>query len=381
MRIRDSGLPRRTCVWESGGWILLLFLLAGCGKREASPPDNSSGTVAGRQDAAPSARTKAPKLLPGAESDNPLKRSETPAASVSIPATNTQSGAAVSAMQEKAVNLYNLGVQHFQGDGVPKSASEAARYFQQAAELGHPGAEHNLGVLYLAGSGVTNDASEAAKWLGKSADHGLPEAQFKLASLYATGLGVTQDLAQAAQWARKAAEQGHAEAEYNLATLYASGKGVEQDFAQAAHWFRRAAEKGKVTAQSNLGVLYAKGQGVPQNPDEAIKWFRKAAEQGHPSAQYNLARAYFEGKVVAKDCVEAYKWFLLAAEQGDGDAAKARLDVSQEISPSQIAEAIRRANAFTAQLQANRTNQMPSVQTNLIGVQEPKASEKRSDVP
>jgi TPR repeat protein len=103
---------------------------------------------------------------------------------------------------------------------------------------------------------------------------------------------------------------------------------------------------------------------VPQDAGEAITWFRKAADRGHPLAQYNLARSHIEGKAVENDLVEAYKWLILASDQGDRDARRDRIEVGLQISASDMAEAIRRAHAFSTRLRASMTNSPPGTSTN-----------------
>ena len=181
-----------------------MCILASCNKDQNTSLVATSRTNSQTQAGKP---LKLPNPLGASgQSNAPLAKSKISATPALDQTTNALPPA------EGAVELYNLGVRHFQGDGVPKSPSEAAKYFHEAADLGHPGAQHNLAILYLTGSGVTNDPAEAAQWLSKSAERGLAESQFKLASFYATGLGVTQDVKLAAQWVRKAADQGHTEA-------------------------------------------------------------------------------------------------------------------------------------------------------------------------
>ena len=103
---------------------------------------------------------------------------------------------------------------------------------------------------------------------------------------------------------------------------------------------------GHATSQSNLGVLYAAGKVVEKDMTEAVKWFEKAALQGQPTAQFNLAQAYHDGTAIPQDLVEAYKWYTLAAQHGDQDAAVLATTVAVSLTPSQLAEAIRQANAF-----------------------------------
>ncbi|MDA1277778.1 MAG: tetratricopeptide repeat protein [Verrucomicrobia bacterium] len=257
---------------------------------------------------------------------------------------------------EESFELYDQGVRLLKGEGVEKNTKEAERLFRESAQLGNPLAEHNLGVMYLTGIGMEKNTATAVEWIRKAGDRGLAEAQFKLAGFYATGLGVEENVKESAAWLKKAAAQGHVEAAYNLATFYAGEKNEESNYVEAAKWYRIAAEHGKVSAQSNLGVLYGRGLGVAQDFVEAVKWFRKAAERGHRSAQFNLARSYIEGKALEPDKVEAYKWYSLSAAQGDPDAERERLELSIEMSPAEMGEAIRRATEFTARIESERPN-------------------------
>ena len=63
------------------------------------------------------------------------------------------------------------------------------------------------------------DASEAVKWYRQAADQGDVLAQFNLGVFYETGKGVPVDQEHAAKWYRKAAEQGHTDAQEALKRL------------------------------------------------------------------------------------------------------------------------------------------------------------------
>ena len=251
-------------------------------------------------------------------------------------------------------DIYERGLAVLRARETPRAAEKALALFQEAADAGNPPAQHALGVCYLLGIGVEKSLEDALSWLNKSAAQGYAEAQFKLASLYIRGDTVPADDSKALAFARAAADQGHADAQYNLAILFVTGRGVPKDQAEAAKWFRKAAEARHATAQSNLGVLYASGGVLEKNMDEALKWWRKAAEQGQPSAQFNLAQALLEGQSVPKDLVEAYKWFHLAGENGDRDARRLRDNLGVELSPTEVADALKRARDFKSQLHAQR---------------------------
>jgi hypothetical protein len=96
--------------------------------------------------------------------------------------------------------------------------------------------------------------------------------------------------------------------------------------------------------------MYADGHGVPQGYAEALKWYRKAADQGNAHAQLNLGKMYVNGQGVAQDYVQAYTLFNLAAEhflasqtELFSEAVKNRDNVATKMTPTQIAEAQRRA--------------------------------------
>ena len=62
------------------------------------------------------------------------------------------------------------------------SAVVATRWFEGlAAEQGLASAQFNLGRMYNIGDGVPKDAVEAVKWFRKSAEQGEAVAQYKAA--------------------------------------------------------------------------------------------------------------------------------------------------------------------------------------------------------
>ena len=140
------------------------------------------------------------------------------------------------------------------------------------------------------------------------------------------------------------AEQGHAEAQFSLGRMYANGQGVPQDDKAAAQWYRLAAEQGNARAQAGgPGWMYRKGKGVPQDDKVAAQWYRLAAEQGYAPAQKGLAEMYLRGTGVPQDIILAYMWANIAASGGEKDAREVRNLAEETMTPSQIAEAQKRA--------------------------------------
>jgi TPR repeat protein len=64
-----------------------------------------------------------------------------------------------------------------------------------------------------------------------------------------------------------------------------------------------------------------------------------AAQTGAPDALFELGMLYATGRDVDADLVSAHKWFNLAAARGNEAARGYRVELSQEMSADQIAEA------------------------------------------
>jgi hypothetical protein len=141
------------------------------------------------------------------------------------------------------------------------------------------------------------------------------------------------------EW-RPLAEQGNAEAQNMLGYMYRYGQGLAQDFELARHWYRRAADLGNAMAQNNLGAMYRQGLGIPKDYHQAFRWFLRAAEQGDGGAQNHVGLMYYKGEGVTKDLVQAYMWAYLAAQQGVDPSIQALDFLAQEMTPTQIEEAI-----------------------------------------
>ena len=120
----------------------------------------------------------------------------------------------------------------------------AFEWCQRAADGELAWAQYNLGLMYQKGEGVGRSAAEAAHWYGLAASRGFAEAQQRLGDLYYLGQGVPRNYTLAALWYRRAAEQGSARAQFQLGHLYDVGLGIEHDYTQYRYWTRKAAEQG-----------------------------------------------------------------------------------------------------------------------------------------
>ena len=142
--------------------------------------------------------------------------------------------------------------------------------------------------------------------------------------------------------------------------------------AQALADLRASAEAGDAEAQFILGGIYVAGVGVPQDDAEAIAWYRRAAEQGDARAQYNLGGMYREGRGVPQDDVEAHMWLTIAASRSTGAERElivtARAAVAVRMTPTDLREAERRAQAWHAAHQGMRDRAAPPSDTGREGL-------------
>ena len=95
--------------------------------------------------------------------------------------------------------------------------------------------------------------------------------------------------------------------------------------------------------------MYAEGLAVDENFDKAFALASKAVAQGGSFGQSVLGYLYTHGLGVKKDLIEGYKWLVLSEESGDltPEAASLKKELSLVLTPAQIAEGMKRANAET----------------------------------
>lgn len=148
---------------------------------------------------------------------------------------------------------------------------------RQQADQGVADAQHLLGQKYWTGDGVPKDAAEAFRWYRMAAVQGHADAQAQLGGLYANPAGgVPKDYLEAMTWYRRAAAQGHTGGQRAIGYLYTYGNGVPKNRSLAARWTRLAAEQGDNTAMRVLAMMYYEGDVVSRDPVESEAWLRRA---------------------------------------------------------------------------------------------------------
>ena len=187
----------------------------------------------------------------------------------------------------------------------------AEQWFRKGVAAGDARSMNGLGVIYLSGfSGLPNDEKLGMEWILKAAEKGSTVAIKNLGNFYRLGTyGLRQSFAEALKWYRKGAELGCNDCMYSVGNAYFNGEGVWTDAIAALEWYEKAAALGNAEAMTRIAMYHAIGMGkVPHNMSEANVWYRKAAELGDASAMFLLANSFRYGFGVKKDLSQALAW-------------------------------------------------------------------------
>jgi TPR repeat protein len=79
---------------------------------------------------------------------------------------------------------------------------------------------------------------------------------------------------------------------------------------------------------------------------DALRIWTPLAHRGDGAAQYNIGRMYARGEGVRRDLTEAYMWFTVAGRSGRPESERARRVIAQSMTPTQVAEGLRRAEQW-----------------------------------
>jgi TPR repeat protein len=115
-----------------------------------------------------------------------------------------------------------VGALFAEGLGARQSLKTAFRWWRDAAEQNHAGAQYNIAVMYKDGLGVRKNSEEAVKWLNLAAAQGNTDAHIQLSRLYRDGDSVAPDPVLAYMWLEIAQRSGSQSVSRSLETAVAA---------------------------------------------------------------------------------------------------------------------------------------------------------------
>jgi TPR repeat protein len=192
--------------------------------------------------------------------------------------------------------ICRLGICYLTAEGVEKDGTLALRLLNHAADLGRSDAWLALGWIHA----ESGDAKEAARHFQESAELGNRAAMYHLARLQETGTGLRKDETAARRLMVKAARAGHPEAAFAVANYHASGRrNFKRDSNLAAYWYRQAAHS-TVDCEGTC-TLYERGA-------------RKEGEQRWELRERPSSAGVAEARVILRAMIDREE---VAAEPGD----------------------------------------------------------------
>lgn len=130
--------------------------------------------------------------------------------------------------------------------------------------------------MYYNGLGTLKDTSEAAKWYEKAAEKGDAFSQAMLAMQYYSGQGILTNMEKAQYWAEKSAEQND-DAGQMMMGILSQYRSPEPDMKTAIGWYEKAARQENPAAQHQLATFYEEGVVVPKDLKKAKYYYEQAA--------------------------------------------------------------------------------------------------------
>ncbi|MDP2216973.1 MAG: tetratricopeptide repeat protein [Methanolobus sp.] len=172
------------------------------------------------------------------------------------------------------------------------------------AENGDTEQQIRLANRYIVGLGVDIDYIEAAKWYERAAENGHPELYFRLALIYEVEL-LEGGIDNVIKFLELAGQNGYPDAYYRLGLYYFVGVDISRDFEKAVEYFKAGGNKGSAHSWMILGNIHFFGFDTPRNTELALSYYELAANLGFLAAWRMLGRMYFWGIDVKQDIPKA----------------------------------------------------------------------------
>ncbi len=100
--------------------------------------------------------------------------------------------------------------------------------------------------------------------------------------------------------------------------------------------------RGKIYSSPSFRIkksLWIRSRLYDYSADEVVSQIHECAKQGHAWAQFDLGYLHTAGQWVSQDDIQAYAWFRIAAMHADIEAKELVHLLSENMTPSQLAEA------------------------------------------
>ncbi|WP_293932877.1 tetratricopeptide repeat protein [Iodobacter sp.] len=183
--------------------------------------------------------------------------------------------------QAQLLSMPNMAVEQLR-----LNADGGKNRLQELAQAGHP-----LAARLFAEQ--SSDKSEAAKWYEKAAEAGDQKARFQLAMAYLKGDGVNEDKQKARLLLSTAGQLGI----YRLGMMTLKGEGGPKDQPKGIELINTAAQNQDPAAIYTLGNWYRYGDYVKQDNKMAISHYKQAANLQYVPALQELALAFEMGEM------------------------------------------------------------------------------------
>ena len=202
----------------------------------------------------------------------------------------------------------------------PKTAEQAATYYQQASAAGSSDGMANYARLLFTGIGVKQDTVKAeelylrcvqtdpANILAHRTLGQIEENRLRTALPAHDEPAATRARVAMLEHYEAGKNLGDPVAASNLGIIYYDGELAPKDLRKAYSHFDDAATRGSATAHYALGLMLEHGEGVPVSLSEAAYHYRLAALEGNMDALRRLINFYLTGQGVSLDLDRALFW-------------------------------------------------------------------------
>jgi TPR repeat protein len=211
---------------------------------------------------------------------------------------------------------------------IRETPEQAGRRLLPIAQGGDARAQYFIARMYYSGFGLAQDDTQARRFFQAAADQGHPAAAGYAGYLASNGIGGPANKNAAMGYLTTAKNAGDP---YGM-TLWAMARYEETFFEgtmtpsdETVPVLIRAADAGEPLAQTMLGTLIFRGNGVPgYGPDlpRAMGYLRQGAAANNPMAIYNLGLMLFmtDEPAIRANLAEGRQMIERAAAMGFGEA-------------------------------------------------------------